>query len=143
MKWSWRAGSLFGIAVYIHWTFVILLGWIALGHVQANGTIGQFVIGVISIAVLFGVVLLHELGHCLMARRYGIQTKDITLLPIGGLARLERMPDKPRQEFWVAIAGPPVNVARSDRRRRVGDSMAAYPCGPIGFETPPLEQFSS
>lgn len=143
MKWSWRAGSLFGIAVYIHWTFVILLGWIAFGHIQSNGTFVQFLIGVISIAVLFGVVLLHELGHCLMARRYGIQTKDITLLPIGGLARLERMPDKPRQEFWVALAGPAVNVALALIAVVVllvqyGEIPAP---GPIGFETPLLEQF--
>ncbi|MBM3289395.1 MAG: site-2 protease family protein [Candidatus Hydrogenedentes bacterium] len=110
MSWSWRAGSLFGIAVYIHWTFVILLGWIAIEHLQSDASVAQFVVGVVSIAVLFGVVLLHELGHSLMARRFGIETKDITLLPIGGLARLERMPDKPHQEFWVAIAGPAVNV---------------------------------
>ncbi|MDZ4860962.1 MAG: site-2 protease family protein [Candidatus Hydrogenedentes bacterium] len=111
MKWSFRAGSLFGISVYIHWTFLILLAWIAVGHISSNGTVAQFVIGVLSISVLFGIVLMHELGHSLMARRYGIETKDITLLPIGGLARLERMPDKPWQEFWVAIAGPAVNVA--------------------------------
>ena len=110
MKWSWRADSLFGISVYIHWTFLILLGWIAYAHVSANGSFAQLLVGVLSIAVLFGIVLLHELGHCLMARRFGIQTKDITLLPIGGLARLERMPDKPWQEFWVALAGPAVNV---------------------------------
>ncbi|NUM54140.1 MAG: site-2 protease family protein [Candidatus Hydrogenedentes bacterium] len=143
MKWSWRAGSLFGIAVYIHWTFVILLGWIALGHVQSNGSLLQFVVGIVSISVLFGVVLLHELGHSLMARRYGIQTKDITLLPIGGVARLERMPDKPRQEFWVAIAGPAVNVALaviSGIILFIGYGHVPM-LGGIGFETPPLEQF--
>lgn len=111
MKWSFRAGSLFGISVYIHWTFLILLAWIAFIHVQLNGSFLQFMLAAISIAVLFGIVLLHELGHSLMARRFGIQTKDITLLPIGGLARLERMPDKPWQEFWVALAGPAVNIA--------------------------------
>ena len=143
MKWSWRAGSLFGIAVYIHWTFVILLGWIALGHVQSDGTFLQFAIGVLSIAVLFGVVLLHELGHSLMARRFGIETKDITLLPIGGLARLERMPDKPRQEFWVAIAGPAVNVALALIAFVILQFRGAHGVLPeeLGFATHPLEQF--
>lgn len=143
MKWSWRAGSLFGIPLYIHWTFVILLGWIALAHVKANASPLQFIIGVVSIAVIFGVVVLHELGHALMARRFGIQTKDITLLPIGGLARLERMPEKPGQEFLVAIAGPAVNVVLAV----ISGILLAVFYGHlpeavgIGFETAPLEQF--
>lgn len=143
MKWSWRAGTIFGIAVYIHWTFVILLGWIAIGHFQEDGTFVQFLVGILSIAVLFGVVLLHELGHSLMARRFGIQTKDITLLPIGGLARLERMPDKPRQEFLVAIAGPAVNVVLAVAAFVVLAVTRGHGLLPdeVGFETDPIEQF--
>jgi Zn-dependent protease len=104
MKWSLWIGKYFGIDVYLHVTFLLLLGFI--GLVDRAGMTGFFAI----YAALFGCVLLHEFGHALMARRFGITTRDITLLPIGGLARLEKMPDSPRQEFLVAIAGPAVNV---------------------------------
>ncbi len=110
MGWSWRLGRIVGIDVYVHFTFVILLAWIGVAHYLAHYSVAEAVGGLIFICTLFGIVVLHELGHALAARRFGIATRDITLLPIGGVARLERMPDDPLQELIVALAGPAVNV---------------------------------
>ena len=110
MKWSMRMGSLAGIPVYVHATFLILLIWIALSYWRSEQSLGAVVHGVVFILALFGCVVLHELGHALTARRFGIRTRDITLLPIGGVASLEKMPDDPKEEILVALAGPAVNI---------------------------------
>ena len=110
MKWSWKIGEWAGIGVYVHATFVMLIGFLIISNLTAGANLAGLLNGVGFVLALFTCVLLHEFGHALAAKRYGIPTKDITLLPIGGLARLEKMPDKPQQELWVAMAGPLVNV---------------------------------
>ena len=107
---SFRLGKLFGIGIYFHWSFLLVPAGVfvlnlAQGEVGAAFSLAAFVLAV------FGCVLLHELGHALMARHFGIATRDITLYPIGGVARLTRMSERPWEEFWIAIAGPAVNVA--------------------------------
>ncbi len=110
MGWSIRIGRLAGIDVFMHWTFPLLLVFIAASALMQGHSAAVALQGVAFVAAVFGCVVLHELGHALAARRFGVATRDITLLPIGGVARLERMPEKPSQELLVAIAGPAVNV---------------------------------
>jgi stage IV sporulation protein FB len=108
-RWSLHVGTFGGTEVRLHATFLLLvglLGWITLQNYGPAAALDT----VAFIIAIFFCVLLHEFGHVLAARRYGIQTTDVTLLPIGGLARLERMPRKPSQELVVALAGPAVNV---------------------------------
>jgi Zn-dependent protease len=111
VKWSARIGRFAGIDVYVHVTFLLLLLFFAWRSWQATGTLAGVLSGTLLILMLFLCVLLHEYGHALTARRFGIGTRHITLLPIGGLALLESMPKDPRQEILVALAGPAVNVA--------------------------------
>ncbi len=111
MKWSLNLGRIFGIKIKVHWTFFILIFWIVFSEVGRGSNTPSIIWNVLLVLTVFLCVVFHELGHALMARRFGVVTKRITLLPIGGVASLERMPEKPKQEFLVAIAGPLVNVA--------------------------------
>ncbi len=110
MKWSIKLGRIAGIDVYVHATFLALMAFVVGSYLMAGEPVAEAVEGTAFLLAVFGCVLVHEYGHALTARRFGIRTRDITLLPIGGVARLERMPDRPAQELWVALAGPAVNV---------------------------------
>jgi Zn-dependent protease/CBS domain-containing protein len=110
MQWSFPIGRVAGSEIRIHVTFFLLLLWIGIVHFQNGGT-GAATEGIAFVIAVFACVVLHELGHAVAARRYGIQTPRITLLPIGGVAELESMPEKPSEEIVVALAGPLVNVA--------------------------------
>src|ERR1700761_6704778 len=100
---SWKLGRIAGIDVFVHPTFLLLL---LLPEVRAGG-----VLTILQLVAIFGCVLMHEFGHALMARRFGIETEDITLYPIGGVARLRRLPRAPGAELLITLAGPAVNFA--------------------------------
>lgn len=108
MRWAWKIGRVWGIQIQIHATFLLLLAWVAMSHIA--GGAGAIFRGLALVVAVFGIVVLHELGHALVAQHFGVRTRDITLLPIGGVARLEKMPEKPVEELLVAAAGPAVNV---------------------------------
>src|SRR6266550_558986 len=109
MSWSLPIFRIAGIQLRIHITFLLLIAWLAFGYYAEGGSavaLGR----VLFVLLLFVCVVLHEFGHAIAAKNFGINTPDITLLPIGGVARLQRMPDEPRQELIIALAGPLVNV---------------------------------
>ena len=109
MRWAIRLGRIAGTEVRIHLTFFLLLAWLGAAAYQSGG-LREALNVIVLVCLVFFFVLLHEFGHALAARRCGIRTPDITLFPIGGVARIERMPENPRQEIFIALAGPAVNV---------------------------------
>lgn len=110
-RWSWTIGRIAGIDIEVHATFLLLLAWVAWAQYRSEGTTAAAISGVIFMLAVFGSVVLHELGHALTAAHYGVHTRSILLLPIGGVAQLEQIPDEPLHELAIAIAGPLVTIA--------------------------------
>ncbi len=110
MKRSLKIGSVAGIGIFLHWTFLLLIAAIFAFYYVQSQSVGAALAGMGLIFGVFFCVILHELGHALTARRFGVGTRSITLYPIGGLARLERIPSEPMKEFWIALGGPVVNL---------------------------------
>src|SRR5437868_1810291 len=110
MSWSLPIIRIAGIQLRMHITFLLLIAWLGLRYYTQGGTAAA-VSGILVILLLFMCVVLHEFGHAFAAKAFGINTPDITLLPIGGVARLERMPEEPVQELIIAVAGAVANVA--------------------------------
>jgi Zn-dependent protease/predicted transcriptional regulator len=110
MRWSLSMGKILGIRVKVHWTFFLLIAWVVIVEYSRGSNIETILLTTVYVLSIFACVVFHEMGHALMARRFDIPTRKITLLPIGGVASLQRIPENPRQELLVALAGPIVNV---------------------------------
>ncbi len=107
--WSWSLGRIFGIETRVHATFLLLVAWAAFSAISQGGTLVAALVSVVFLLAVFASVLLHEFGHALTARRFDIETRQIILSPLGGLAQLESGIMPPRTELWVALAGPAVS----------------------------------
>jgi len=105
-----KLGTFFGIGLYVHWTFALLIAYVTYVTWASGASPVMVAFTIVQLLTVFACVTLHEYGHALAARRYDVETHDITLLPIGGVARLKRIPQIPIQEFVIAVAGPAVNV---------------------------------
>ena len=103
-------GRYFGIPVFIHWSFSFMALFVAYVAIVEHLTVNQILAFCLYIGFMFFCVVLHEYGHALMARRFGVSTHDILITPIGGLARLQRLPSNPKGELYIALAGPMVNL---------------------------------
>lgn len=125
-RWSLHIGRILGIPTRIHASFALVLLWIGFSTWNDMNSALAVMLGIGFTLAVFGCVLLHEFGHALVARRFGIETRRITLLPIGGVAELERAPEDPRAELWIAAAGPAVNFAIAGVLALVGWSLGIF-----------------
>lgn len=128
-RWSWQLGRIFGIPTRIHASFALVLLWVGISTWTAAHSGLAVIFGVVFALAVFACVLLHEFGHALVARRFGVETRRITLLPIGGVAELEQVPDDPRAEMWIALAGPAVNLAIAAGLALLGLVTGAFAAG--------------
>ena len=110
MKYSLNLGKISGIRIEIHWTFLILIVWVIYASLRMNADAAETLWSILLVLAVFLCVVLHELGHALAAKKFDIKTNSITLLPIGGLAQMEQIPEKPKAELIIALAGPAVNL---------------------------------
>jgi Zn-dependent protease/CBS domain-containing protein len=138
MKWTWKLGTFSGIVVNVHATFLLLVAWVAVAYWVDAHSVAAVLDGVVFTLLLFVCVVVHEFGHAFAARAYGIRTRDILLLPIGGVSHLERIPSKPSQEFWVAVAGPATSAAIAIVLFGVAASLAQLQALPAGVAEGPL-----
>ena len=109
-RWSWKLGELFGVSIRVHITFLALLLWVLLTSPIRAGGVRELALQWFLVIAVFAIIVIHELGHALVARRFGSVTREILLLPIGGVASMDRMPVRPGHELLVAVAGPAVNI---------------------------------
>ncbi len=110
MKGAWRVAQVAGVDFYVHWSFSLMIPWLIFQGTVAGHEIEALFFIVVILLLLFGCVALHELGHALTALRLNVMVRNVTLLPIGGLAQIQAVPDKPLHEFFIAVAGPLVNL---------------------------------
>lgn len=136
MRPSWKIGTLFGVAVRIHATFPLLLLWIAALEFARGGDWPKVIAGIAFTLAIFAFVVLHEFGHALVAKKFGVRTRDITLLPIGGVARMERIPRRATHELWISLAGPAVNAALA----LILFAIHAAGQSPLGDEVKPMNE---
>ena len=112
MPRAFKVGHLYGVDINVHPAFGLVLVWaVWQWGISSSRGVGAFALGMLLVTLVFASVLLHELGHCAMARQFGIRVLDVTLWPFGGVARIEQMPAEPRSEFLIAVAGPATNLA--------------------------------
>jgi Zn-dependent protease/CBS domain-containing protein len=130
---SFKIGRAFGIDVKVHWTFFLLLAFFAYAGYQRSESVLNALVTALVIVALFVCVVLHEFGHSLVAQRLGIETRDITILPIGGVARLQSLPERSMDEVKIAVAGPLVNVVLAPIFFGIAILLGASPLDPANI----------
>ncbi len=140
-RYSLKLGKPFGIQVSVHWTFSLLIAWIVLISVSRGLETTQILMHILFVLALFVCVVLHELGHSLAAIKLGGEVKSITLLPIGGMAHMSRMPEEPKKEFIVSAAGPLVNIVIAALLWVYLESLHSTPVSQMEFESITINNF--